>query len=240
MTADTGTDLPSAGGQPVLLAESSAATAILVRTLLARWGFVVHAVPCDSDAVRHLAEQPFGLAIVGATGSDAPRIAAACVSAGVPVLALVTEGFRLEGSSADLSLPLNASSLRAAVDRCLSRTSADLDPAAIALLWESPDNPIYHRIVRVFIGEIATRLAGIAEAMAAGDLKRVETEAHSIKGASGNVAAHAIRDAAARVETAASGGETHAPAELADDLRAVSDRGIAALERLLAAGNGKS
>ncbi len=238
MTADPVAAESSAGGKSVLLAESSAATAMLVRTLLNRWGFAVHATPCDAAVSRHLEKQSFDLAIVGATGNDAAMVAAACVAAGVPVLALVTEGFRLDAAMAAVSLPLSGASLRDAVDRCLSRPAADLDPDAISLLWERPDNPIYHRIARVFIGEIGIRLVQIAEAMAAGDLKRVETEAHSIKGASGNVAAHAVRDAAAGLEAAAARGDTLALPALADTLRAAADRAIAALERLFAPDTG--
>jgi HPt (histidine-containing phosphotransfer) domain-containing protein len=225
---------PLARGPSVLLAESSAATAMLVRTLLTRWGFAVHATPCDATALRHLEKQSFDLAIVDATGGDAAMIVAVCVASGVPVLALVTEGFRLDGATVDLPLPLSAASLRDAVDQCLPPIGTDLDPAAIALLWERPDNPIFHRIARVFIGEIGTRLASIAAALAAGDLKRIETEAHSIKGASGNVAAHVVRDAAARLEAAAANGDTAALPALTDALRAAADRGIAALERLFA------
>ncbi len=239
MNADPDAVESLASGPSVLLAENSAATAMLVRTLLTRWGFAVTATPCDTAALRQLAVQSFDLAIVGATGSDASVVAAACISSCVPVVALVTEGFRLGGAAVDLPLPFNAASLRHAVDRCLSHANADLDAAAIGLLWERPDNPIYHRIARVFIGEIGIRLASIAEAMAAGDLKRMETEAHSIKGAGGNVAAHAVRDAAALLEAAASRGDTQSLPVLIDALRVAADRGIVALRRLFASDTGR-
>ena len=239
MTAESGADTPMATGQSVLLAENSAATVLLIRTLLTRWGFGVQVTRCDATASRLLEEQRFVLAVIGATESAAAMLTADCVSAGLPVLALTTEGLRLEGATAELRLPVNAVSLKDAVNRCLTRSDSELDPDAIALLWESSDNPIYHRIARVFIGELGTRLARIAEGIAAGDLKAVEIEAHSIKGASGNVAAHAVCDAAARLEEAAARGNVGVLPVLAGALRVAAERGIVALERLFATGTGK-
>ncbi|MEI7710167.1 MAG: Hpt domain-containing protein [Rhodospirillales bacterium] len=219
-------------GLSVLLSEDSAAVALLVRTLLARWGFVVHATPCDATAVRALSERSFDLVVLGATSAGAAAVADACGA--VPILALTTEGFRLPVARAEADLPVNAATLADAVRRCLSPADEALDPVAIEALWGSADSRIYHRIARVFIGEVRDRVARIGELLERGDLANVEIEAHSIKGAAANVCAQSLRDVAATMEAMAAQGDAAGLAAAFDSLRTKAEAGIAALERLMA------
>ena len=112
------------------------------------------------------------------------------------------------------------------------------DIGAIEALWGSTDYPIYHRIVRVFIGEVRDRVARIAALQESGDLTAIEIEAHSIKGAAGNVGAHAIRDAAMRLEAAVARRDGTAIPPLTETLRRATEAGIVALEQLLTAASG--
>ena len=231
---DSNTAATEGAGRTVLIAESSPALALLTRTLLTRWGFAVTATACDRSALQALENGQFDLVVIGATAPDAPLIADAC-SNGAPILALTTDDRDLAGAAASLRLPVDAASLRAGVDRCLNPATGSLDAEAIATLWGSTDSPVYHRIVRVFIGEVRDRVAKICALLETGDLPVIEIEAHSIKGAAANVGAHAIRDAAKRLETEAARRDSTAIPALTAALRHATEAGVAALERIMAA-----
>lgn len=216
---------PEGAGMTVLIAEDSAATALLARALLTGWGFAVHVTGCDDTAVQAMTERHFDLVIIGTTAPGAGLVEAACDS--TPILALVSRNNRRPQANAELILPLTAAALRDAVRQCLGGVAAVLDSDAIEALWGGPDSQVYHRIIRVFIEETRGRMARIADLIAAGDRAAITIEAHSIKGAAANVCARGIRDAAARLEA-----QPEQPA-LFDALRNAVDAGIAALERLL-------
>ena len=96
------------------------------------------------------------------------------------------------------------------------------------------DNPVYHRIVRVFLEDLRQRLASLEAAIKAGAQDAVEREAHSIKGAAATVGAAAIATIAAALETAAERGEALALSVMFARLGQVSAAGISWLESLLA------
>ena len=224
-------------GRTALVAENSIALALLARTLLTRWGFAVTGMCCDRTALQAIETTRFDLVVVGATGADAALIVATCAE-GPPVLALTSENHGLDGATVSLRLPVDATSLREGVERCLNSVTGSLDIGAIEALWGSTDYPIYHRIVRVFIGEVRDRVARIAALQESGDLTAIEIEAHSIKGAAGNVGAHAIRDAAMRLEAAVARRDGTAIPPLTETLRRATEAGIVALEQLLTAASG--
>lgn len=218
-----------ASGQVILLAEDSAAIRLLVRAHLTRWGFAVHAVPCDETAVQALRERSFDLAIIGATAPGAAALAAACDGI-VPILALVTPGNTILGAAAEAALPIDPAALRRTIHGCLAQA---IDADAIAGQWESPANPVFQRIARVFIAEVRSRLEILAPLIAAGDMRRIENEAHAIKGAAANVGLAAMRGAAAGLEAAAAQADSGAVARMDERLRTTTAEGLAALETLL-------
>ncbi len=228
-------------GYAVLIAENSPAVTMMVRTLLTRWGFAVTAARCDDQALAALAQSRFDMVIIGATAAGATAVAEACAQrrgAPIPFVALVTPGHRLASARQDLTWPTTGPNLRQAVWQCLRTGAEPLDAAAIAALWGGPANPIFHRIVRVFIPEARRQLQRIQERAAAGDWHATEVEAHALKGAAANVGAHAIRDAAARIEAEAARDDPASLPALLNALCAVTEPGIMALQRLVAADPG--
>ncbi len=232
---------PDGAGYTVLVAEDRPAVTLMVRTLLVRWGFTVMTARCDASALRLLADARIDLVIIGATAAGAALVAEACAGMGgepAPFVALVTQGHHLPAARAQVALPVSAPALRAAVWQCLAADAGPIDTAAISTLWGSTTNPVFHRIVRVFIPEARHQLRRIQDLVSAGDWSATEVEAHALKGAAANVAAHAIRDVAARIETLAERGDRLSIPPLLETLRIVTEQGIMALERIAAAGAG--
>ena len=173
--------------------------------------------------------------------TGAALVAEACAGMGgepAPFVALVTQGHHLPAARAQVALPVSAPALRAAVWQCLAADAGPIDTAAISTLWGSTTNPVFHRIVRVFIPEARHQLRRIQDLVSAGDWSATEVEAHALKGAAANVAAHSIRDVAARIETLAERGDRLSIPPLLETLRIVTEQGIMALERIAAAGAG--
>jgi signal transduction histidine kinase/CheY-like chemotaxis protein/streptogramin lyase len=105
-------------------------------------------------------------------------------------------------------------------------------PALLELL--EGDESLARELAEVYIGSGGSLLAELAEAVDCGDWVTVSTKAHALKGASANIKASRVADAAARLEAAARAGEADRlgalAAELTRDLDAVVDylRGKAA------------
>jgi HPt (histidine-containing phosphotransfer) domain-containing protein len=78
-----------------------------------------------------------------------------------------------------------------------------LDPEAIANLRAlNPDDPneFLREIAGIFFEDTPKRIAELDQSLAAGDVKKFERAAHSIKGSSGNLGAFALREVAAQLE----------------------------------------
>ncbi|MCX7692952.1 Hpt domain-containing protein [Tepidimonas taiwanensis] len=82
----------------------------------------------------------------------------------------------------------------------------------------------FRGIVRLFVEQLDTERAGLDAAWAARDWPRLMRAAHSLKGSSGNMAAVALSEAAARLERAArEQNAVAAEAALADVTRLVPE-----------------
>jgi two-component system, sensor histidine kinase and response regulator len=87
---------------------------------------------------------------------------------------------------------------------------------------QPPDEPdIIEELVSAFLVDSAKRLARLLDAAAAGDLRIVAHEAHSIKGSAGLLGAEALEAEAQEVETAARAGGSSTLPDLIDRLAAI-------------------
>ncbi len=228
-----------AGSARILVAESNSTVAMVIMSLLRRWGY---------DAVRVAAgEMPTGsydLVIADPMLRD-PAIAElwrAVRATSTPWLALVSDADAHVGADADgwVSKSFRPAELREAVMRCLERPLSEppasgIDRDQVALLWGSVDNPIYRQVCGVFLTEMATKLEVIAAATAIRDRRRINVEAHSAASASDNVGARALADAGRRLEHAAPDALWAEVEEASERLRQCARRDLDVLRRLLVA-----
>jgi CheY-like chemotaxis protein/HPt (histidine-containing phosphotransfer) domain-containing protein len=80
-----------------------------------------------------------------------------------------------------------------------------------------PENALVERLVRSFLTRSPEHLAKITGGYRADDPQTVEDQAHSLKGAAGNIGAVAVMDVCRRIEDAARTGDL--PETVAEDLR---------------------
>ncbi|MDB6094119.1 MAG: hypothetical protein JWM32_1681 [Verrucomicrobia bacterium] len=79
-----------------------------------------------------------------------------------------------------------------------------IDPEAIEnlrALDESGNDEFLREILGIFLEDVPHRIAELDEAIASGDVGRFTRAAHSIKGASSNVGANALRAVAEQLES---------------------------------------
>jgi two-component system sensor histidine kinase/response regulator len=80
-----------------------------------------------------------------------------------------------------------------------------------------PEEALVRRLVTSFLDRAPRHLTAIGDGYRADDAKTVEDQAHSLKGAAGNIGAIGVMEACRRIEDAARTGELSAA--IADDLR---------------------
>jgi HPt (histidine-containing phosphotransfer) domain-containing protein/CheY-like chemotaxis protein len=219
--------------QRVLLAEHGATVALLASRLLERNGFTVTSVDHEASALAALAGGQFDAALVDSAFPGAEPIVRACAAGSIPVLAILSGGPALPGATAEVSVPIAATALTAALRHCLNQDLGPaIDLAAVAALWGGPDGPGFQLVVGVFINELAGFPAQVEALLAAGDRGGLERQAHSIKGAASQVGANLLAAAALRLEQnalTASDAGLHA---LAAAIEAASGPTIAGLRAL--------
>ena len=91
------------------------------------------------------------------------------------------------------------------------------DPAVLLGLLGG-DTESVAEVVLEFRGDVPKQVAALREALAAGDASVVRRHAHTLKGASANVGAEALRAAAYEIEKAAAADDLAAAGDLAGDL----------------------
>ncbi|MBL8385426.1 MAG: PAS domain-containing protein [Burkholderiales bacterium] len=108
-----------------------------------------------------------------------------------------------------------------------------IDTAQIEeLLGLDDSGAVLADFVQMYTTQAPQRIDEITRAFAEGDLKRLTQVAHSLKGASGNLGALAVADAARRLEVAGQSGDDHGIAALIDEMRARYRDAEAALKAL--------
>lgn len=106
-----------------------------------------------------------------------------------------------------------------------------IDREAIARLWGSPGDATYRRVLAAYMEELDALLAAIHAH--GGDRMRLVHAAHALRGASANVGADAVAQAAGAIETAARTAAMPALATLIAELDACLRRGRPVLEDFL-------
>ncbi len=225
----------------VLLAEHSPTVALFARTLLERKGFTVRLVGGEGEALPALTEDSYDLAVVDAAVPGAGAIAATCAAQAIPVLAILADGGTLEGASAEVAAPINATAFHAAVRHSLDRSKAalmqagGLDAGAILALWGATDSQSFLGVAGVFVTELEERLALMPALLAGDDRAGLELHAHSIKGAASNVGATALHAAALALEAQSRTAGPDELATLAAGLHTAAVPAIACLQSLIRA-----
>ena len=93
------------------------------------------------------------------------------------------------------------------------------------------DDDLVGVVVDLFVEECPGWLAAIVDAVAAADAARIRETAHALKGAAGNLSAHAVASAAARLEMMAHDGNLPACTVACAELSAECDRLLGTLRR---------
>ncbi len=96
--------------------------------------------------------------------------------------------------------------------------SAFDDTVLLTLL--AGDREAADEIAAEFLADVPQRIEALQAAFDDGDADQARREAHTIKGASANVGAEALREMAFRVERAAADGDLEAGRALMDEVRA--------------------
>ena len=107
-------------------------------------------------------------------------------------------------------------------------TTPDIDRTRI-LSRLGGDEALMAEVVQLFLEDCPAHVAAIEQAAAAGDVPRVRSAAHALKGSAGNLSADRLADAAAALEQLANDGRVDA---LTDAAARVSARASAAMEAL--------
>ena len=82
-------------------------------------------------------------------------------------------------------------------------SEAVLEPEPIARLREmgrALGGDVPRRILELYLGDSPARMAGLRQALAAGDRKAMETAAHALKGSSANLGASALAEQCHQLE----------------------------------------
>ena len=226
----------------ILLAVDGQTIASFAAALLRKWGYTIAARATASEAATLVGNGHFDLVIIEASAAEASLIANACMAASLPLIALRTGALTVPGVAFYAAIPFVPDAFRATVAASLACTETaeigdgGIDPAIVTDLWGGLDNRGFLTVSAVFLVELRDRLKKIDSLLERGSHVPLELEAHSIKGAASNVGAVDIRDCAERLEAAAVQGSSDELHRLTRALHIASERGIQALEKIIASG----
>jgi two-component system, sensor histidine kinase and response regulator len=244
----------------ILLAEDNAVNRKLATTLLAKHGHTVIATENGQQALHALEKESIDLVLMdvqmpvmdGFETIVAIRANEQRSGAHLPVIALTAHAMKGDrekcievGADDYVAKPIRTTELLAAIDRAKSKrvvaprlaaaAPSPLEPAIdvdAALERIEGDRELLDEIFRLFIGECPRNMAGIRKAFAERDARLLERLAHGIKGASANIGAGPVSDAAAALEKQAHAGNLEAAGALIDTLQLEADRLLAELDFL--------
>jgi len=163
----------------------------------------------------------------------------------LPIIAMTAHAMRGDrerclagGMDGYISKPIHPRDLFAEIERCLagiqniatmsvnpSQPGEQLDRASLLERVEG-DRELLAEMINLFVEDAPRQLAAMHDALQGGDLPVLERSAHSMKGAAGNLSAHATASAASQLEQNAKNGD----AESAKTSLAILE---GAVERLL-------
>lgn len=111
-----------------------------------------------------------------------------------------------------------------------------LDPAVLDHLRKltPPGEPdVLGEILTTFLDDVPRRIERLHAALAAGDAAGVQRAAHSLKGSSGNIGAHALYETARRLDELGTAGDLAAAVSAIDELAGEYAKVEAEIRRLL-------
>ncbi len=238
----------------VLVADDNRTNQRLVAALLQAAGHSVDVVANGREAVEAVLHTRYDVVLMDVQmpvmdGVQATRrIRALPPPAGaVPIVALTADAvsgaedrYRDAGMDAYLSKPLSPDTLVATLDALArgERAAAPgpaVDRTAISGLRGFLDGAQFSAFIAESKRDLAARIDGLGERLAAGTLDLAAADAHDLVAAAGNCGARAVSTLARAVEQAARRGDAATAGQLFAEMRGAGGRAAEALEELLGA-----
>jgi two-component system, sensor histidine kinase and response regulator len=212
----------------ILLAEDNSVNQYVAVRMLEKAGHTVTVVPNGKEALVAWHKQPYDLVLMdvqmpemnGWEATQAIRESEKTTGTHIPIIALTAHAMKGDkerclaaGMDLYLTKPIRTADLLAALDqveslrvgpdaREISSPGADqthLDLAA-ALERLDGDRKLFDQVAALFKEECPKLIAEIAGAFAAGDIRKVQSVAHALKGSSACIGANALSQAAEGLE----------------------------------------
>ncbi|MBR9825712.1 MAG: PAS domain S-box protein [Alphaproteobacteria bacterium] len=238
----------------ILLAEDSETNAAVVASMLAKLGLEPEIVCDGAAAVQAVESDAYDLIIMDVgmpvmDGLEASRLIRSTGHA-TPIIALTAhalpenrEQTRAAGMNGFLTKPIRLKDLSRELEKWLPRAEAAhhavLSAAHIDEQWNG-DVAGHAFVLRIFVGELQKRLDRIAEHLQAGELAKLQHEAHAVKGGASNIGAEALAHAASALEQASLGsGPDGLIDRLVADVKQCSAAFVEAAEKSLAQSEGR-
>jgi CheY-like chemotaxis protein/HPt (histidine-containing phosphotransfer) domain-containing protein len=246
-------------GFQILLAEDNAVNQIVAMRLLEKNGHKVTVAENGRVALQALEKSTFDLILMdvqmpemsGWEATRAIRLKEQSTGAHIPIVAMTAHAMKgdeercLEaGMDAYLTKPVRSAELLAMIER-LANSSADMEvnmkersanyPAEIidfgaALERLDGDRELFDELAQMFKEGCPKMLAESRRAVAAGDSKALEHEAHTLKGSSANLSASVVSEKASEIEVLARLGKMEEAKQQIEVLEKEIDRLVLALD----------
>lgn len=225
---------PMEGGGKILVAEDNEVNQILIEEILSQWELEYVIVSNGKEAVERLEKEPFDLILMDVNMPVMGGVEALQKIKGsgltTPVIALTAnamegdrERFLEEGFDSYITKPIVLDQFKSLLHRYLETavhkdsrrsgvseaagTDCIVDPKRIARELHLPENVI-SRLLNVYLGSCDPYLLKLTEAVEQGEMKQIEMNAHSIKGAASNLFLTPVVDLAKQMEEGSRNGES--------------------------------
>jgi len=236
-------------GVRILLAEDNITNQRVALAILSKLGYRANAVADGEQALKALESRRYDLVLMdcqmpvmdGFEATAAIRSSRSAVhNHGIPIVAMTAHAMKgdreacLEAGMDDyVAKPIRPRELTEAIERSLSRepTARTAEPLAdepedfifdpsVLLRTLDGDEELVRIIIDGFLEDIPGQIDALKEALEQGDAPVVRHQAHTIKGASANIGAEALRQTAHAVEKAGEAGNLDEAASLAPEIDA--------------------
>jgi PAS domain S-box-containing protein len=251
---------PRLAGLRVLLAEDNPVNQRLALKLLERLGCTVGLASNGAEAVRLYGSADWDAVLMdvqmplmdGFQATAQIRALEASRGCRIPVIALTAHALQGDreqclaaGMDGYLTKPVDSARLAAALEAALpDRRLSNLVPDCAAaeevldlrraLDCAGGDRALLAEVARIFVREAPNQLERLARALAAGDARGIEREAHTLKGSLASLGANAARELASALEQDARAGRPAACAARHAQFRESVFAAIAALREFAA------
>jgi len=228
----------------ILLAEDNPTNQKVALRVLEKLGYCADAVCNGVEAIRALAKTPYDLVLMDVQmpemdGFEATRRirdgAASAEKSGVPIVAMTAHAMKgdreacLEAGMDDYVIkPVNVEELNKALQRRLKGIQAADSAHAESTIPANPvvfdktaaltriggDEEVLQEILNIFISDAARQIEALSMAFEMGNASRLRSQAHTLKGASGNAGAYAVQEIAQQIENVGGQGQLESASKL--------------------------